>query len=461
MSEITKPILLDDTGKEIKNAILKVSQVIGNDEEIERIEQKVDNVLEDLDNYIQVSEGTEIEVPTMEAFNSVKNETEKLGESLTQVYNDGFASRNLIQDIAQGSWEDNGTPSSSTSMYGIRCRVTNRIKCANGNSFIFSTENNQFEIYARIYDVSGNLLDHFGWTNKFTIGSSKAEYMLVTIRKKDNGSLIPSDIIRAQLEHGTEAHTYTVYAKSNTELTQIVENNIANGYIDKISKVEWSIGGLNFADGLENELNTRARTNFIDVKDIPSLHIEVKSNTQYGVYRYDSNKNFIDYHAWITNVTQTIPNNAKYVRFVTSYTDTSKVISYLSDVSASIYANVPSNASLKQSLSQLRKRVIDFNNTTVIPANTWTTIPNTVIPNGNVGKLAYLRLWVDTELTSSDYVQYGLGKTANNGMFGCFFANSKAQSHTMIADLAEDGYSVMIRSNKQITVGYIVVDTLF
>ena len=85
----------------------------------------------------------------------------------------------------------------------------------------------------------------------------------------------------------------------------------------------WEIGGLNSKDATESSLNTRARTNYIELSDIS---IYPQAGCWCNVFYFDSDKKYISYFGRPAGgiarlLSSTTPENAKYFRLGIGYYD--------------------------------------------------------------------------------------------------------------------------------------------
>lgn len=111
-----------------------------------------------------------------------------------------------------------------------------------------------------------------------------------------------------QIEEGTAAHEYN---KSNTELTEIVDN--ANGYLPSrnIWDERWTMGTL---DDVGNPVSSSSHFRSAD-------YIPIKPNTKYywakGCFAcyYDSNKTFVSYEYIGDGEIKQTPSNTRYMMF--------------------------------------------------------------------------------------------------------------------------------------------------
>ena len=114
----------------------------------------------------------------------------------------------------------------------------------------------------------------------------------------------------------TKIATNTAWSSSKTEL------EIENGVYREPIETTWSIGGLQSADGTENKLDTRIRTDFIE-----STHLRLvfDKSVYLHVYFYSDNKAsaYIGKCAgWITtptNIDNLVPDGTRYVRLMARY----------------------------------------------------------------------------------------------------------------------------------------------
>ena len=294
-----------------------------------------------------------------DALEAADNYLVEVSEDKSYYEQAGFLSRNLIQDISQGSWEDDGKKSTNQTSNVKRCLVENKIECVKGKSFTFSDTDNNYQIYARIFDASGTRVESIGWTNTVTPTNNNSSYALVTIRKKDDSNFTPSDIKNAQIEYGTVAHAWTPYAMSNQGLTKIVEGAIDNEFIsvnlfDK-SKVESgkyfdSTGAIQPTSGWGLE--------YIEITPNKQYTVSGQSNVWNAPWLIwlDANKNYINRFRSRNDTlpfTATAPANAKYMGVSIVILDTSPYYELDSFFVEEGTAHVPSNTELQAQVDGL------------------------------------------------------------------------------------------------------------
>lgn len=212
---------------------------------------------------------------------TLDNSVEGLNQSFTQQKNAGFLQKNLfdIAKIVGGYYLNNAFVPQATSDYW----GTVVVKIDGLTEITLSGFPNTVGVYSA-YLNSENVADFA--SNAWGSGSNNGTHTLNTNYKYlgiafRNTADLQTQFPNKQAESGTQATAYTSYAMPNTDLTQIVDSAIDNGYISR-----------NLYDG--NGVGTFYVNNgkYVNDSSVRGVYIKCKPNTTYTISRMGGGSRF-------------------------------------------------------------------------------------------------------------------------------------------------------------------------
>lgn len=292
------------------------------------------------------------------------SEIKAVNARLDEYEQSGYLPKNLFvkEKVVNGYYYNSSGALSPQSGWGYE-----NIPINGGNSYTISNKGSISSNVQNVWlDSNGNFISiasSRGVASPYTVEApNNAKYLGVSLIV--NSALATYELDIFQVEKGTQATPYTPYAKSNVELTEIVDDAIGNNYITTNLIDSMILGRWISSSGSESSDSTGAISNLI----------EIEPNTQYTLSAYKGNYNMSNIGVvWYTNTkafiernlrnisdsafhTFTSPSNAKYMVVITSNASGAFTQAELNDIELKAIKGgkyIPSNTELQIEIDRL------------------------------------------------------------------------------------------------------------